>query len=212
MTVTRDSETRDRLLKAAERLFADRGFKKVTVRDICRAARANVAAVNYHFGDKLGLYREVLQSAIDGMRGTNDEARLAGAGQPAEEQLRRYLAIFVRRILTPGNDTIHRLINREMNDPTPVLDLLVEQGVRPRVEYLSGLIAEMIHGAPTDQRVIRCVAGVQAQVVSYLPNPITARLGLANKPTAANLTEIADHIAEFSLAGIHAVGRGTHVR
>ena len=69
VTVTRDTETRDRLLKAAERLFADRGFKKVTVRDICRAARANVAAVNYHFGDKLGLYREVLQSAIDGMRG-----------------------------------------------------------------------------------------------------------------------------------------------
>src|SRR5207247_5047290 len=70
-----DPETRERLLRAAERLFADRGFKDVTVRDICRAARANVAAVNYHFGDKLGLYREVMQTAIDGMRGTNDAAR-----------------------------------------------------------------------------------------------------------------------------------------
>jgi AcrR family transcriptional regulator len=212
VTVTRDTETRDRLLKAAERLFADRGFKRVTVRDICRAARANVAAVNYHFGDKLGLYREVMQSAIDGMRGTNEEARLAGHGQPAEEQLRRYIGIFVRRVLTPGNDLVHRLINREMNDPTPALDLLVEQGVRPRVEYLSGLIAEIIHGEPGDQRVIRCVAGVQSQVLSYLPNPIAARLGLANKPTAANLAEIAEHIAEFSLAGIHAVGRGLHAR
>ena len=212
MTVTRDTETRERLLKAAERLFADRGFKKVTVRDICRAARANVAAVNYHFGDKLGLYREVMQSAIDRMRGTNDEARLAGAGQPAEEQLRRYIAIFVRRILTPGNDTIHRLINREMHDPTPALDALIEQGVRPRIEYLSALIAQIMHCPPTDQRVIRCVAGVQSQVVSYLPNPIAARLGLAHKPTAANLAEIAEHIAEFSLAGIHAVGRVAHAR
>jgi len=61
---TPDLETRDRVLKAAERLFAERGFKKVTVRDICRAARANVAAVNYHFGDKQGLYREVLQIAF----------------------------------------------------------------------------------------------------------------------------------------------------
>ena len=51
---TRDRETRDRLLAAAERLFADRGFKKVTVRDICTVAKANVAAINYHFGDKLG--------------------------------------------------------------------------------------------------------------------------------------------------------------
>jgi AcrR family transcriptional regulator len=212
MTAPRDTETRERLLKAAERLFADRGFKKVTVRDICRAARANVAAVNYHFGDKLGLYREVMQVAIDGMRGTNDAAREAGEGQPPEEQLRRYIAIFVHRLLTPGNDTIHKLVNREMHDPTPALDALVELGVRPRVEYLSGLIAMIIGSEPGDQRVLRCVASVQSQTLAYMPNPIATRLGLANKPTAANLDQIADHIAEFSLAGVHAVGRVLHAR
>jgi AcrR family transcriptional regulator len=212
VTVNRDTETRARLLKAAERLFAERGFKKVTVRDICRAAHANVAAVNYHFGDKLGLYREVMQSAIDAMRGTNDAAREAGAGQSAEEQLRRYISIFVHRVLTPGNDTVHKLINREMNDPTPALDTLIEQGVRPRVEYLSGLIAEIIGCAPTDQRVLRCVGGVQAQIISYLPNPIAVRLGFAYKPTAANLDGIAEHVAEFSIAGVHAVGRAVHAR
>ena len=212
MTITRDTETRARLLTAAERLFADRGFKRVTVRDICRAARANVAAVNYHFGDKLGLYREVLQSAIDAMRATNDAARQAGAGQTAEEQLRRYIAVFVHRVLGPGTDTVHKLINREMNDPTPALDALVEQGVRPRIEYLSGVIAEIIGCAPTDQRVLRCIASVQAQSIAYLPNPIATRLGLVVKPTAANLNEIAEHIAEFSLAGVHAVGRAVHAR
>ena len=212
MTAPRDTETRERLLKAAERLFADRGFKKVTVRDICRVARANVAAVNYHFGDKLGLYREVMQVAIDGMRGTNDAAREAGEGQPPEEQLRRYIAIFVHRLLTPGNDTIHRLVNREMHDPTPALDALVELGVRPRVEYLSGLIAAIIGTDPADQRVLRCVASVQSQTLAYMPNPIATRLGLANKPTPANLDQIAEHIAEFSLAGVHAVGRVLHAR
>ncbi len=210
MTITRDTETRDRLLKVAERLFADRGFKRVTVREICRAARANVAAVNYHFGDKLGLYREVLQSAIDAMRATNEAARKAGAGQTAEEQLRRYIDVFIRRLLGPGSDTVHKLIAREMNDPTPVLDALVEQAVRPRIEYLSGLIADIIGCAPADQRVLRCVASVQSQSLAYLPNPIATRLGLANKPTAANLTEIAAHIAEFSLAGVHGVGRNVH--
>ena len=212
MTIPRDTETRDRLFKVAERLFADRGFKRVTVRDICRAARANVAAVNYHFGDKLGLYREVLQSAIDTMRATNDAAREAGAGQTAEEQLRRYIAVFIRKLLGPGSDTVHKLVTREMNDPTPVLDALVEQAVRPRVDYLSGLIAEIIGCPPTDQRVLRCVASVQAQSIAYLPNPIATRLGLANKPTAANLADIAEHIAEFSLAGVHAVGRTVHAR
>ena len=212
MTSTRDTETRDRLLKAAERLFADRGFKRVTIREICRAARANVAAVNYHFGDKLGLYREVMQSAVDAMRVTNDMARQAGSGQSAEEQLRRYIAVFVHRVLGPGSDTVHKLINREMNDPTPAFDALVEQGVRPRVDYLAGLIAEIIDCSPTDQRVLRCVASVQTQMIAYLPNPIAVRLGFANRPTPANLNEIAGHIADFSLAGVHAVGRTVHAR
>ena len=209
---TRDLETRDRLLKAAERLFADRGFKKVTVREICRVARANVAAVNYHFGDKLGLYREVMQSAIDAMRATNDAARQAGAGHTAEERLRRYIIIFVHRVLGSGRDSVHKLINREMSDPTPALDTLVEQGVRPRVEYLSGLVAEIMECAPSDQRVLRCVASIQAQSIAYLPNPIAARLGLTFKPTPAHLDELAEHIAEFSLAGVHAVGRAAHAR
>ena len=42
--------TRERILKAAEALFAERGFETVSLRDITGAADANVAAVNYHFG------------------------------------------------------------------------------------------------------------------------------------------------------------------
>jgi len=207
-----DSATRDRLLRAGERLFADRGFRKVTVREICRAAHANVAAVNYHFGDKLGLYREVLQVAIDAMRTTNEAARQAGAGRSADEQLRRYIVIFVHRLLGSGHDAVHKLIQREIHDPTPALDVLVEQGVRPRVEYLSGLVAEMLGCPPSDARVLRCVASIQAQSLAYLPNPIASRLGLTFTPTSAHLDEVAEHIAEFSLAGIHALGRTVHAR
>src|SRR5438046_4342187 len=119
---TADAKTRERLIEAGRRLFAERGFKRVSVREICCEARANVAAVNYHFGDKLGLYREVMRSAIDAMRATNDAARQAGAGHDAEEQLRRYIVIFVHRVLGSGRDSVHKLIHREMNDPTPALD------------------------------------------------------------------------------------------
>ena len=125
-----DAETRERLIEAAERLFAQQGFKRVTVREICRAARANVAAVNYHFGDKLGLYREVLQGAIRAMRETNDAAREAGKGQPPEEELRRYIGVFLHRVLKPGSGAIHQLITREMNDPTPALEILAEHWIR----------------------------------------------------------------------------------
>ena len=190
-------------------LFGERGFKKVTVREICHEARANVAAVNYHFGDKLGLYREVLQSAIDGMRGTNERAREAGKGQSPQEQLRRYLHIFLARILNPESETIHRLITREVNDPTPAFDTLVEQGLRPRIEYLSGVVSEIMKCDRKDPRVLRCVGSVQAQVVTYMKNPIAARLGFGLKQTPEFIEQAAEHIATFSIAGIRAIGRTT---
>jgi AcrR family transcriptional regulator len=205
--VKTDPETRARILSTAERLFGERGFKSVTVREISRAAGVNLAAMNYHFGDKLALYREVLQSAIAAMRETSEAARQAGHGRPAEEQLRRFIGVFLKRVLAPGHHAIHRIITREMNDPTPALDLLVEQGVRPRIEYLSGVIAQIIGCSRRDKRVLRCVASVQAQAVSYFPNPIAARLGLAFKPTAGNIDAAARHIATFSIAGVRAVGR-----
>jgi AcrR family transcriptional regulator len=205
--VSNDSQTRERVLKAAAQLFAQRGFKGVTVREICDAARANVAAVNYHFGDKLGLYRQVLQSAIDAMRATTESAREAGAGQPAEEQLRRFIFIFLHRLLDTGSGTIHQLIHREMHDPTPALDAIVDQGIRPRLEYLGGVIATMIGCDPKHDAVLRCVGSIQSQAVAYSPNSVAERLGAPSRPTAAQIDETAEHIARFSIAGVYAVGQ-----
>jgi AcrR family transcriptional regulator len=208
--VTSDHETRERLLRVAEQLFAERGFKDVTVREICHAARANIASINYHFGDKLGLYREVLQTAIDTMRDATDAARRAGDGRPPEEQLRLYIDLFLRRLLAPGSESTHRLINREISEPTEALDDLVEQGVRPRLEYLSGVIAAMIGCDPADRRVLRCVLSVQSQTIIYAkPNAVAERLGFTFKPTPAQIEEAARHIADFSIAGIRAVGAST---
>jgi AcrR family transcriptional regulator len=202
-----DAATRARLLETAERLFGERGFKVVTVRDICAAAGANLAAVSYHFGDKLGLYRAVLQQAVDAMRETTEAARRTGEGRPPEEQLRSFIRVFMERVLTPGRESIHRLITREINEPTPALDVLVEQGVRPRVEYLAGVIGRLIGCDPAEQRVIRCVASVQSQVLGYFPNPIAARLGFRFKPTPAQIEDAAAHVADFSIAGVRAIGR-----
>ena len=208
----RDRETRERLLRSAAQLFADRGFKKVTVRDICRAARANVAAVNYHFRDKGGLYREVLQLAIDTMRATSEAARVAGEGRPADDRLRRYIHVSLSRVR--GNDNanwISRLINREIADPTPVFDTLVEQGVRPRIDDLSAIVAEIIGCPMSDERVSRCVASIHAQWILFVPHPIASRLRSTLQLRSDNIDRVAEHIADFSLAGIRAVAsRSAH--
>jgi AcrR family transcriptional regulator len=206
--VAADRATRDRLLTTAARLFAERGFKAVTVREICRAARANVAAVNYHFAGKSGLYREVLQAAIEVMRATSDQAREAGEGLPPEERLRRYIGVSLHAIATHrASSWISRLIHREIADPTPAFDALVAHGMRPRVEALSSIVAEILECTPDDARVPRCVASIQAQWLLYVPNPIAARLRPALRLEPASIDLVTEHITEFSLAGIHAVGR-----
>ena len=207
-----DRETRERLLNAATRLFAERGFKHVTVREICRAARANVAAVNYHFGDKLGLYREIVRSAVDQMRATNEAARQAGGGCDPEEQLRRFIAIFNHRLLTSRNEELHRVIAREMHDPTPALDTLAEQGIRPRIEYLLTLVAAVLRCDRQDPRVLRCAASIQSQSVAYMPNAIADRIGLRAKLTRSHVDAIVEHIVDFSLAGVRAIASAARDR
>jgi AcrR family transcriptional regulator len=54
------AETRENLLDAAERLFAERGIEGASIREITTSAGANLASINYHFGDKAGLLREVV--------------------------------------------------------------------------------------------------------------------------------------------------------
>ncbi len=199
------ASSRARILKAAERLFAEQGFRGVTVRDIARAARVNLAAINYHFGDKLGLYQEIVRSAIATMRATTEEARRAGEGLAAEERLGRYVAAIVGRLLRASGPTpLQNLILREINDPTPALDDLVRQGVRPRIEYLSALVAQIIGCPASDTRVRRCVFSIHSQTIGAMSNPIARRLGFEPRP--ADAQAIARHITRFSLAGIRGLG------
>src|SRR5208337_4028559 len=114
MTIkTDDLETHQRLLQAAGRLFAERGFKNTSVRDICEMAGANVAAVNYHLRDKLGLYKEVIGMVAAAMDRTKQEALDVGEGGTPEERLREYIRHMVRRVMGEEKNWLVDLIARE---------------------------------------------------------------------------------------------------
>jgi AcrR family transcriptional regulator len=198
---TVDQDTRERLLTEAAQLFAARGLARVTVRDICRAAHANVAAINYHFHGKRGLYEAVVQSAIDSMQTTTATIIEAGQGQPPEQRLTTFIVIFLQRVTVPDN-WIHQLMVRELNEPTPALDLVVRQVMEPRMTYLGGVIAELLSCRPDDPRVRRSVTSVQLQCLAA----IDRRLPLHSVPTTpAAIGDLADHIARFSIGGITAL-------
>lgn len=200
---THDQETRDRLLEAATRLFGERGFDHVTVRDICSAAGANLAAVNYYFRDKSGLYQEVIQRIAGFINRMSETAHDAGPGKSPEERLRHYIRTFLRHLLSEGVECWHgRLMAREMADPTPALDIIFEQAIRPNSARVHKLVSEIMCCPGEDPRVGMCVGSIQTQMVG-LANPIAMRF--IPKFTPEVIDALAHHIAEFSLAGIRGI-------
>jgi AcrR family transcriptional regulator len=100
--------TRALILDAAERLYAERGFGDVTLRDIVAAAGVNLAAVNYHFGSKDELIAELFVTrgiATNRARLTElKEAEAAGQGRAdAKAILRALVGPTLRGCLGPGN-------------------------------------------------------------------------------------------------------------
>src|SRR5271170_3734531 len=95
--MTKDTQTEARLLEAAGEVFAEQGFAHATIREICTRANANIAAVNYHFRDKEGLYAAVLRQARDCAENQEVLRALADTTIPPDQRLARFIRTFVHR-------------------------------------------------------------------------------------------------------------------
>jgi TetR/AcrR family transcriptional regulator, regulator of cefoperazone and chloramphenicol sensitivity len=207
-----ERDTRQRLIAAATRMFAERGYRHVTIRAISQEARANVAAVNYHFSDKLGLYREVLESAGHVILETTAQAMREGEGLPAREKLRVYIRVMCERMhATPGPSSIQQLIQQEFDEPTQELDGFVGRTLRPRFEYLYRVVGELLDLPPEDERVRLCAVSIHGLIVMFRPNPMTERFAVLLK-LKFSPDRIATHLMAFSLAALDGYRAPAHSR
>jgi TetR/AcrR family transcriptional regulator, regulator of cefoperazone and chloramphenicol sensitivity len=195
-----DERTRARLLEAAGRVFADQGFYGATVRETCRRAGVNIAAVNYHFGDKLNLYTEVLRTSIN----ANGAAmKIEPVPDETPEQfLRRFIHVRLKSITGADRpDWAFRLMAHEFGHPTPALTRVVNEVIGPAYTRLRETVGAII-GLPADHETTRlCAHSVIAQPLHFiLGRPIIGRLWPELRMTPEQVTRIAEHIADFSLA------------
>src|SRR6516165_3670481 len=109
--------TRQRLLEAAEQIFAEQGFEGTSIRAICKQANANIAAVNFYFRSKQGLYNEAVKYAH---RGCTQGEPLPEwpSDTPAVDKLRDFIRVMVARMQTPQSPASLQLMLREMAQPT----------------------------------------------------------------------------------------------
>jgi AcrR family transcriptional regulator len=200
----RSEDTRGRLLEAAAKIFAEQGYRNATVQEICRRAGANIAAVNYHFGDKERLYSAVVDHAERYTLSEFPPTPESERGLDAEGRLRNHVREFLFRILDEDRSGwLGKLIAREMVEPTSILDKLVREKFRPNHERLTAIVGELLGPAATPENVNRCALSIRGQCLFYhLCQPAITRVIPGIRFDRGEIEQLAEFISDFSLAAI----------
>ena len=204
-----DKGVQDRLLDAAEELFCEHGFEATSIRDIAAVAGCNIASVNYYFGGKEQLYREVWRrhlilvrdsrlASIDKVMSQNDE-------QPRlEDLLRSYANTFVEPLVDESKARrFMKLMAREMIDRRLPPNMFFEEMIIPIMTALQRALVKTCPGLQQSKAQL-----VILSLVGQLMNALHSKTMFeqADNPELPkfDLSEVVNHIVKFSAAGIRA--------
>lgn len=150
---------RETLIEAGLTLFGTRGYEGVSVREICDAASMNIAAINYHFGGKEGLYRAVALHIREQLEGHMSDqmisamAYLQSENHDPDEAMERLIAIYrgMIQVLVPGSDRTARwakfIVKYQLGEDVPSHELDNLEMIR----VVAGLIG-IARGRTDDER------------------------------------------------------------
>ena len=160
--------TKESIMAAGMRLFAEKGLRLVTVREICTAAKVNIALVNYHFHNKNGLYQACVERLFH--ENTGDELCTIDAtvsdARSWRAAVRGWIFGFSRglRFTQGGAALAAGFFRQEVVHPSPMCGLVRERYVIPLRDCLQRLIAMAVEDVH-EQR--RWVESIWAQLSSH---------------------------------------------
>jgi AcrR family transcriptional regulator len=204
-------KTRSSLLGAAGRIFAEKGYHEATIAEISETAGANIAAVNYHFGDKETLYREAWRRAFRDSIEAHPPDGGVPANAPAEQRLRGQIRALLERISDEENREFS-ISHKELASPTGLLEEVMREELEPLRSRIEAVIGEIIGGSGSKGQARFCTLSVMSQCV--IPAVITRVEKACHGGEHAfwrvdDIEAYAQHVIAFSLAGIEAAGHET---
>jgi TetR/AcrR family transcriptional regulator, regulator of cefoperazone and chloramphenicol sensitivity len=197
-------EAKQRLLLAAEEIFAEWGFAGASVRDICNRANTNVAAINYYFGGggaKERLYIEAVKNAHLCSMSGHDFPEFP-ADMPPEHKLRLFIREMVRRMYRPARPSAMALTMREMANPSTAAGEVVREYIRPIAFKLLDIVKEICPNLP-DERHLMIGFSVIGQILYYRQNAPVSELIFGHE-RISKLSEdgVMEHITQFTLTAL----------
>jgi len=211
--------TREKILEAAEKLFAENGFAATSLRRITAAAEANLAAVNYHFGSKEELIRDIFarrlaavnRERIDRLHRLERES--GDEPPPLEEILRAFVTPMIRlkRMKKLAIETFPRLMMRIHAEPDDVVRKIFIDQLR---SVLDAFLPAMSRSLPdlSDREILsRMRFAVGAMVHSFASVHIFHSFFGDRFPKQSD-DEFVDSLVAFMAAGIRQRPAGTERR
>ena len=198
-------ETKQKLLDVACRVFAEKGFREAKVTEICRRAGANVAAVNYYFGDKESLYVAAWRQAIEQFLSSDT---LPPQHLPPTERLRLAIYRIIQKTLVVDEKGgyFRSLELMELANPTGLIDETWNELIAPRKQEMLKIVRDVAGPRVSEDAVRLCTVSIVNQCRGYMLVRKSRLESFDDLPlTPERLKQIAEHIADFSIAGIAAI-------
>ena len=198
--------TKERILGAAEELFARNGFAGASLRELTAAAKVNLAAVNYHFGSKDNLVNEVFRRRLDELSAQRLDALARVLAQP-DPGLEDILAAFIHPALmlsldTTGGATFVRVLARAYAEHNERLrKFLSENYGHVLKEFAHAFGAQLPH---LDKEELYWRIDIIAGALTYAMADFGVIKRRASMSDQAHRARAAEHLIRFAAAGLRA--------
>ena len=211
-----NDHTRERILDEAEALFALKGYDAVSVREITGAANCNLAAVNYHFGNKRNLYLEVFRSrwlprASRIKKSFQDFLKATGQPTPSAVVQSLARAFLEGAFSEEERKRHHQLISSELAQPTEAFEMVADEALRPLFDSLIEDLRCVLPDDIEEEKLVLNICSMFAMVLYFN----FARALISNFTgcdyDADFKGRLVDHIVEFSINGLGAESKETRI-
>lgn len=207
-------KTRLRLLEAAGEVFGKKGYWSATHEEICHKAKANAAAINYHFGSKENLYTEAWKHSFEKSIQKHPPEGGALPDDPAEMKIRGRILSFFQRIADPEANDIDIML-KEMTNPTGFLLEAMMKTVEPIERGFRSVLKEAIGKGATREQVDFCYMSISSLCFGPMLHLRTAekRTEMPKPefmPSNLGMKKLADYTIRFSMAGINSFKESKH--
>jgi AcrR family transcriptional regulator len=199
--------SRERIVAAAVRLFAEHGFANTSTREIAKAAGVNIALIAYHFGDKAGLYRAAFTEPMGSPK--DDIALFDDVSFTLQQSLQGLYAGFIEPL--KQNELVRqcvRLHMREMIEPTGLWEQEVDHGIKPYHAALLRVLCRHLGVSEPDDDIHTLAMSIVAQgVYLYCGRDVMERVTPQLMQSAEALDALGARLVRNATAMVAAEGQ-----